>query len=515
MIDTIVTRLHDLKKYDPLIRRLQLKNNKGYTLETGKVEADELRRLRNAGHKPKQIINIMKRNRTGRFIIKSQALKQVNRSSHYEFTYFINETGDFIEFNFSVPKYLYGSNVLQFIEHSRDVYYKLWDNGTFQVNMEKTPKYIMKFIGYFFWSEFILDKIDFRDVEINRFDLCFNQIFQSEKDVKQAFELLKNRTKKGSRDEEGTKSVYDSTIMFKTEGYSAKIYQKGPEYKKHELHEHQRINEEKRFQYFDTEKFQALANRTLRFEITFRSSEINYQFKHHIFRKDCPLFKIDYKNYQRIENKIQRNNRISKKIGTLPEKAKEAYRKLHPDERVSTEANNTHQYVSKLLSRKPQFMMKIDKIDELFNERTVDYPCKVALFSEEIIWLGLQKLLSFIKEFQLKELPNEETVGILIDRYNSTHSEQLQKGKMFQIYLLLLQNGGSFKAAIKTYKYSRATLYRYIDRFKEIGITENNIVPTAGDCIPKADFDFKQYHVYLMSNNLVRGIRIPNDPYIY
>ena len=516
MIDTLVIRLHDLNKYSPLIKELELEQNKGYTLKTGKVEPEKIQQLRSAGYSPKQIITYLEssKKRAGDFIIKSEAKHRVNKSSHYSFTYFHDWTRDFVEFNFSVPKYLYGSNVLQFVEHFWDQYYKLWENSTFQENMEKAPYYIMKFIKYFFWSEFILHKVDFRDVEINRIDISYNQVYNSAADVKQAFELLKNRTKKNSRDEEGTKRVYGSTIMFVTAGYSAKIYCKGPDYKKHELKEHLKINEKKGFQYFQIEKFQAFADRMLRYEITFRPAEINYLYKHNIYRKNCPQFKIDYKNYKRIDATKQRNKRISEKIGTLPTSEKTLYRKLHPYQFISDNDKKTYRYVSNLLSRKPLFMMAIEKGDDISNHVTTNYISDKALFSEEIIWICLQKLLSFVKEFQVKELPNEEIIGLLIDKYNSTAKVKLQKAKMFQMYLLLVKHG-SFREAAKTNRYSKATLYRYVSKFKKIGITTHRIAPSDDYTIPRAAMDFREYHNFLFYNNLVKNITIPNDAYIY
>ena len=516
MIDSLVIKLHDLNKYGPLLKDLELEQNEGFTLKTGKVEPEILHKLRSAGRSPKQIITYLEssKKRVGDFIMKSQAMKRVNKSSHYAFTYRYDWIRDYVEFNFSVPKYLYGSNVLQFVEHFKDRDYKLWDNGTFQENMEKAPYYIMKFIRYFFWKEFILHKIDFRDVEINRIDLAYNQVYESKEDVKQAFELLKNISRKNSRDEEGTKRVYDSTIMFVTAGWSGKIYQKGPDYTKHELKEHLKINQEKGFQYFETKKLQALADRTLRYEITFRAAELNYLYKHNLYRKDCPYFKIDYKNYKRIDATKQRNKRTLKKIASLPDEKKAMYKKLHPRERINDNDKETHKYVSHILAKKPCFKMAIDKADEISNQITKDYISHNALFTEELIWICLQKLLSFIKEFQLKELPNEEEVWKLIDKYNSTHKVKLQKAKMFQMYLLLVKHG-SFREAVKSNRYSNATLYRYISKFKKLGITGHTFAPSDDYTIPKAAMDFKEYHNFLMYNNLVGNIKIPNDAYIY
>jgi len=40
----------------------------------------------------------------------------------------------------------------------------------------------------------------------------------------------------------------------------------------------------------------------------------------------------------------------------------------------------------------------------------------------------------------------------------------------------------------------RATMYRYKQRFKTIGITENNLIPLTEGGIPGADLDLGSYH---------------------
>src|SRR5258705_1469294 len=118
MVDTIILRLHNVSKYNNLIKRLELKKQGGWRSETGEVDTEELQRLRGMGHNTaKQIIDILKINRTGEFLVKTQMGKHMNASNHYAFTYFINWTKGFVEFNFSVPKYKFGSNILQFVPH--------------------------------------------------------------------------------------------------------------------------------------------------------------------------------------------------------------------------------------------------------------------------------------------------------------------------------------------------------------------------------------------------------------
>lgn len=493
MIDTIVVRLHDLKKYAEVIKELKLNRNKGFTLKTATVDAKEYSRIEKMKHiDTKFRFDVMELNRTGEYLVKTQVAKQVSNSGHYAFAYRIDVTRDFIEFNFSVPKYKFGSNVLMFVEHYGDRDFIFYDCRTLEYNIRRAPAFIKSFIKYFLKKEFIT-KIDLIDIEVNRIDVCFNQVFKSKEEALAYFNLQKKLRKKHSREEDGGKTDYNTSFMYSTKRSSSKIYHKGTEYRKNDLKEHSKINKEKGYIYFDIDKYQELADRILRYELTIRCAELNYLFKHNIFRSECPFYKIDYANYMRIGNTIKRNERIAKRIGELPQNQKEEFRMLHPYEKISKEDRMTYKYVSRLIERKPLFMMEISKAEEDYNKKTVNYECDRANFSLSLISLCLRKLVVFISEFKIKELPNEEKVSILIDEYNSRHRTKLQKSDMVQFYQQLSKYG-SFKEAGIAVGYSRATWYRYKDRFKKIGITENHVQPNSDFSIPKAPLDLQLYH---------------------
>jgi len=81
----------------------------------GKVSEEEMQSLRKQGiTDPGEMMHILQMNRTGKFLVRT---KHVNTSGHYEFAYMVEYNRDFIKFNFSVPKYVYGSNVLMFLDH--------------------------------------------------------------------------------------------------------------------------------------------------------------------------------------------------------------------------------------------------------------------------------------------------------------------------------------------------------------------------------------------------------------
>jgi len=77
------------------------------------VDGKEVSRLRSQGVKNQgELLSILKMNKSGEFLIRTQFAKHQNASSHYMFTWMVNHTADYIEFNFSIPKFIYGSNVL-------------------------------------------------------------------------------------------------------------------------------------------------------------------------------------------------------------------------------------------------------------------------------------------------------------------------------------------------------------------------------------------------------------------
>lgn len=93
--------------------------------------------------------------------------------------------------------------------------------------------------------------------------------------------------------------------------------------------------------------------------------------------------------------------------------------------------------------------------------------------------------------------------------YNSTRrSGQLPENEMLNFYGHLVKYG-SFKEAIKFANYSRATLFRYIQRFKIIGIDEKSIMPLENSFgIPAASLDLRSYHIHINDKDLLRGIKI-------
>jgi len=194
--------------------------------------------------------------------------------------YCINRERDEVEFNFSIPKYLYGNNVMQFIPHALSPYYKKWFQGNF-LHRPYTPQkfvhfsddYLRRFLDIFFMREFSYIP-DGRDVQITRIDIAFNLIMNTRLELKTFLANVKTHRKLRFRDSSEL-SFRDGGITYVTSRWSFKIYDKGLEFKKNDY----KILKKNPPTGCDVEDLYAIAQRTARFECTYRDSMFNYLVK--------------------------------------------------------------------------------------------------------------------------------------------------------------------------------------------------------------------------------------------
>jgi hypothetical protein len=237
----------------------------------------------------------------------------------------------------------------------------------------------------------------------------------------------------------------------------------------------------------------------LRYELTIRTGMLNYLHKQHLFQQNCPIWKRCFVIYQQVQATMQRNERIAKKIGSLPEGEKGAYRKAHPYEHIEKDDRQMFKDVSEIINKRTLFTYEVDEEHAIYNKQTVGYQSDRARFSPGLLKLCFDKLLEFMHEYQIKELPEDAKVEKLIEEYNLRHKWKLPKSEMLGFNNDLLKFG-SFKEASKFNYMHRATMYRYKQRFKKIGITENNLIPLTPEGLPGAPLDLRDYHSEHMFN---------------
>lgn len=174
------------------------------------------------------------------------------RSSETEVTYLLNYEKGFMDFEFSIPKYLYGHNLAQFIPQADSKLYRKNSSDIFLWNKQSDLLYnrFNKFIYSFLQDLFFNMELEYQPnmnyVELVRFDLCYNQYFDT-KEIALAYLDEQKKFKKKSKIYSPDSNVdFKTTIAWRTQnGNYFKIYHKGSEYinQKHgDFAKHTKIN---------------------------------------------------------------------------------------------------------------------------------------------------------------------------------------------------------------------------------------------------------------------------------
>jgi hypothetical protein len=257
MIDTINFKLNNVSKYPITRTQYEARSTSGETTfavdeSTGEIfNNSKVRAI--MYHDSDTIIPLSKR------------AKLHIASSNYLLSYFYNITGDFINFEFSIPKYMYGTNIIQFIRYFNQ------DSGTIY-------DMLMEFMRDFF-QKHTYDAIDFKDVELTRIDLCYNQFFMSKLDALKYLQGQKELLQKNSRTSKNKYRTYETSLLYVTKRYSFKIYHKGEEFKVNDRKELAKKNPTGH----SITELQDISNKILRYEVTFRKAQIDYLFEKNEF----------------------------------------------------------------------------------------------------------------------------------------------------------------------------------------------------------------------------------------
>jgi hypothetical protein len=492
MIDTIIMRVHDLKKHDALVKYINL-NFKGSTKNTAYLTDEENEAIKNSpAINGKNYIDYFWNPEKGTSLIRYRTQDKLNNSGHYYFHVFENVDLDYLEFNFSIPKYIYGTNIFMFCDHFKNKNFNFARNSSLDFNLKSSYDRLILFIRDFFSREFVFENIvDFNDVEINRIDLCFNQVFLDKYYALEYLEYQKKLRKKNLTVKSDNFREYETSIMYKTKRYSVKIYHKGAEYIKHDRKENLRINQEKKREYFDIEGLQSFSDKILRYEVTIRDTMLSYLFNHKLFRKNCSVHKARYEIYKKVEAAKLKNDRIASRTGTYKlDFFKTKYIENHPFIKIDRDDLIIHKKMSNLLNRNRKFLVKSNPAIDAFNSKTFSAAFDSRAFFSKSLFIECARFFkTFIMEFQIKEKPSECVVRDRITKYNFEHHEKLPEKEMLKLYVLL-QNF-SFDDIMKKGLYSRATFYRYKSRFNKIGINQNSLIVTEHI---EAPVDLAQYH---------------------
>ena len=536
MIDSIVLRFHSLHDYPEIIKRLR-KTGEGTSFyerenphkddlvneETGEIiDKDSYLRLSEIEFSDNGKVWTLYRNK-------------VKTKSHYYLGYRVDMKRDFVEFNFSIPKYLFGTNLKQFVPHPNEKFHNFPVDllRTMEFHIANTYDWLIRFLNQFIYEWFEGIEINKKDIEINRIDIAYNQIFNSKEDALQYLEFQKRIKKSYIRENSNYKADWSTSIFLSTERYGAKIYHKGSEYKSKtgERSHHLRVNKEKKetvFPVYDEldkdgnvikEGLQSLADRILRYEITFRKSYMSYLFKKHLFAKDCPFLKTLYKEYKavrKIKKKCERELDKASNGKLLTEAQKQFYMTAFIN--LPKEKKDAFFQYEGILNKRNSFRLEISEEDQKGNTTIENIYFKAnynpviplnALFYRELLHEMFKIFMSFMEEFQLKKLDKyEDNIQKVIlynrevDRLNSSiedpkqHKKRINETLANQILFNLQHH--SLDEMVQLRLISRRTKYNYLKVLEKLNISKNTLLSYSHQLNNQNDFS----HYYNQTNLL-------------
>lgn len=174
-------------------------------------------------------------------------------SSYNGVAFRINEAGGYIDFEFSIPKYLYGHSLAEFVPQIASSYYErnelkihtwAWQQRHIYKRLNAFLDIFIEDICTHFKLEALLNK---RYIEIRRLDLCFNQYFDSKAESLRYLDHLKKINYKRYKNNANAPVEYNTSLSYtSSEGAYFKIYHKGTEYSqsKHgDLKKHLAVNQ--------------------------------------------------------------------------------------------------------------------------------------------------------------------------------------------------------------------------------------------------------------------------------
>lgn len=439
MIDTIKLKLNNVSKYPLTLTKFESTTRTGQTLihvdeDTGEyVENTKVRALLH--HDSDTIIPLSKRS-------------QLHvASSDYSVQYFYNITQDYIDFEFSVPKYMYGTNILQFIK-----YYSQDSDDIYEA--------LNYFVSQFFVKN-CPDVIDMLDVELLRLDLCYNQFFNSKYDAKKYLNEQKELLVKYARSTKNAFRTYENALLYTTKRYSFKIYHKGDEFRKNDRRKLAKSNPTGH----SIEELQLISDKILRYEVTFRKAQIDYLFEQNNIH-------LDYVKFLR--------NEAARKSFRLTNRP-------FYDRCIEFTEQSKHFVFAKIEQH------------EAIMSQTVSFNKKVFNTMFTFFW-------DYVKKYQLSQKLSVYDILKKIDENNEIRDTATSKklradlsfNKPMLTVLALLTNYESLDSLRKSELMSKTTFYRYKKQLSKLGInSEARLID-----IPPPALDYLDYKMYFGHHHL-------------
>ncbi|ARS39847.1 hypothetical protein CA265_09375 [Sphingobacteriaceae bacterium GW460-11-11-14-LB5] len=459
MIDTIILRIHGYEKYKHIVKDVQnnLMDHDNY-----------VKKFIHEGLENTSKTSVLFGD-TGR-VLDVQLRANINvPSSHYSILITPNPSRDFIEINFSIPKFEHSTNVLQFVDQN---------NLTPSHCFDKMTATLDRFFNYYFAYP-----PDWLDVEVNRIDLCYNQFFLSKADALRYLDEQRTLNVQHARtDTNRFQSYGTTTVQYLTDNYMFKIYHKGTEFRKNDMNKLLKNNPKD----IDVHDLAEKADRILRYEITCRKGLLNYIFKQKVKDDENTVFNHHFGLISKLKNK--RSNTF---VGATK----------NPVYVNSTQ--KAELFIHKTIENK-SFSFHLNSPWENLYSKPIDLlECFNLCFNRELF---VELHAFFWKRVQRYQLGVKMGIKEIHDKIMQQHEDNKVKKKFFEVkekdsrigQMLLLATLSQY-TDISDLKgiIPKATYYRYEKKLKELGIPRHS--PDIAVVPPPLDFDmyffyFGKYH---------------------
>jgi hypothetical protein len=346
------------------------------------------------------------------------------KSSHYTIAYKIDLDKNFVEINLSVPKYIFGTNILHYNRTSRSKNYFAAKHCELEVNLEESYKRLFNFLEKFFAQQFGTIELDYRLIEINRLDICYNQVFNCKDDALQYLNELKKLRKTNVRDSSNYSRGWKTSIVYKTQRYSFKVYHKGAEFKKNDAKKLFKINQDGKHKFiFPIEYYQRFADKILRYEMTLRHTQMSYLYMHKIFRADCYIWQAGLDLYK--QDKQKKGNADLDAWRTFRAGLNEDEKKLlsYVNERV----NKTKHFFLDVDSRSLRFDAETNERHVLRPQDKPEHFDYHGPFSRELWRLLTKQFLKVLDEYKLSARTDHTSLLAKVEAHNARVTSDRQK----------------------------------------------------------------------------------------
>ncbi len=343
-------------------------------------------------------------------------------SNHYDIGYFLNLEQYYVDFSFSLPKFIYGQSVTQLLHnpHMSARHFKGY-HSSFLDNAYCWHDIFHRSVRLFFKNIFLDCPINYKLVELVRIDFCFNQYFESKDECFMMLPQMANKANTGLRGKSGKNGQYRvdevNTNSFIIAGRNAyyKIYHKGTEFESANGDKRTliKINNKQQKIYSEWKKMnlniqqppkilhhvealQAEADKILRHEIRFFSKNMSYYFKKYVFRKNNTVW----------QNNMALVNRITTSMSEVEKSVK-----------IPRQEKILFKLTKKQLEQRHRFFLDADEATKRNAIDGVEHYTNQFL-SKTLFDFLIEKFYKTVEGSQLSELPEWDKLKLAAISWN-------------------------------------------------------------------------------------------------